>query len=472
MTFTQFLSILRARRWVALTVLAVTVAIAVVLSLVLPKQYTAASSVVVDFKPDPVSAVVYGGVPSPALMATQVDVIASDRVGMRVVRNLKLAENPQVRAQWQEATDGQGSIEQWLVELFHKQMEVVPSRESSVITITYRAPDPRFAAALANAFADAFIQTSLELRVDPARQYAGFFDARAKEARDNLERAQSRLSAFQKEKGIIATDERLDVENNRLNELSTQLVALQAIAAESRSRQAQAQGRQSDRMEEVLANPVISTLKADMSRAEAKLRELSTRLGDANPQVIEAKANIAELQARIAAETRRVTGGVGVTNTINSSREAQVRAELEAQRAKLLRMKESRDEAAVYLRDVENAQRSYDMILTRQNQSALESQAPQSNVNILTQAVPPLEHSSPRLILNTLLALFIGALLAMGLAMLLEMRDRRVRAIDDIGTMLGLPVLGVLPRPNAKRRHRALPMNQRIMNGLPSPREA
>ena len=47
-------------------------------------------------------------------MATQVDIINSERVAQRVVRNLKLADNPQVRAQWLEATEGEGTIEQWL----------------------------------------------------------------------------------------------------------------------------------------------------------------------------------------------------------------------------------------------------------------------------------------------------------------------------------------------------------------------
>jgi succinoglycan biosynthesis transport protein ExoP len=75
---------------------------------------------------------------------------------------------------------------------------VVPARESSVIALSYRAPDPRFAAALANAFVQAYIDTALELRTDPARQYAAFFDTRSKEARDVLEKAQARLTAFQR----------------------------------------------------------------------------------------------------------------------------------------------------------------------------------------------------------------------------------------------------------------------------------
>lgn len=475
MTLGQFLAILRARWWVVLLVLCIIVGSTVAVSLVLPKQYVASASLVVDSKPDPVSAVIYGGAASPVFIATQVDVIRSERVALRVVRNLGLAENPQVREQWLQETKGAGNLEQWLVALFQRQMEVSPSRESSVITIRYRAPDPRFAAALANAFAQAYIDTALDLRVDPAKQYSSFFDSRAKEAREAVERAQSQLSTFQKDNDIVATDERLDVENTRLNELSSQLVALQALASESASRQAQAQSAQADRIQEVLSNPLLGQLKSDVGRGEARLQELSLRLGDNHPQLMEAKASLTELRSRLESETRRVTGGVGVTNIINRQREAEVRASLEAQRTKVLRMKAVRDEGMVLMRDVENAQRTYDAVLARFNQASLESQTTQSNVNVLTQAVAPVFHSSPRVAVNALVAVFVGTLLGLALAVLLELRDRRVRGVDDVVTALGLPNIGVMPGRKSKlalpSRHPSL-MQKRLMAPLRQPGKA
>jgi chain length determinant protein EpsF len=455
--FAQFVAILKARWWVALAVLLLAVVSALGVSLMLPKQYTATASVVVDMKPDPIAAVIYQGMMTPAYMATQVDVLESDRVALRVVRNLKLAENPQVRAQWQESTDGKGTIENWLIQTFKASMNVKPSRESNVISVSYRSADPRFAAALANAFVQAYVDTTLELRVDPAKQYSTFFDVRSKALRDNLEKAQARLSDFQREKGIIAADERFDVENFRLNELSSQLVGLQGLSAEATSRQANA----GNNMQEVLNNPMIASLKLDLSRNEARLKELSSRLGDSHPQVVEAKANLNELRSRIDTETKRVVGGAGVTSSVTRQREAQIRTELEQQRQKVLKMKQLRDEGAVLVRDVENAQRAYDAVLARLNQTSLESETTQSNVNMLTQASPPAEPSSPKVGLNTLLAVLVGSMLGLGATLALEMMDRRVRVGEDVHASLGLPLLGTLPKPSAKRKVGArLPMMQ------------
>ena len=471
MNLGQFLSILKARKWVALLIFSLVVATTVAVSLLLPSQYTGTASVVVDIRPDPVSAMGVPAAPLPGFMATQVDILTSDRVALRVIRDLKLLDSPQIRQQWQDETQGRGSIEQWLVDLLQKKLDVKPSQASNVINITYSAPDPRFAAGLANAFAQAYIATTLELRVDPAKQYTNFFDVRSKDARETLEQAQGKLSAFQREKGIIATDERLDIENARLNELSSQLVQIEAIAAESGSRQAQAQGTSGDKTQEVLNSPVISSMRVDIARNEANLQQLNSRLGDRNPQVIEAKANLAELRARMDAEIRRVTGGVGVTNTINRQREAQVRKELELQRAKVLRMKAVRDEGQVLVREVENAQRAYDAVMARLTQTGLESQTTQSFVNILSAAAPPPVPSSPRILLNTALSVFLGLLLAVGAALTLELFDRRIRAPADVSGNLGLPVIGYMPKPDAKRfvSGRRLSLMQQRVIGLPAP---
>jgi chain length determinant protein EpsF len=463
MSFSQFFSILRARWRLSLLVLTVTVLATIVVSLNLPKRYTATASVVVEVKPDPISGAVYGGMMNPTIMATQADIITSDRVARQVAKNLKLAQNPEIVNQWRESTQGKGVLDDWLAGLLKRQLEIKPSRESNVITINYQAADPTFAATVANAFVQAYIDTTIDLRVEPARQYSGFFNQRAQAAREKLEASQTRLSEYQRARGIVGGDERLDVETQRLNELSSQLVLLQSLAAESSSRSAQV-AKSADRMSEALTDPAVSSLKVELNRAEANLQDLNTRLGQNNPQVIQARASIAELRSRLEAETRRAVGSATVNANVNAARVAEVRSALEAQRAKVLKMKESRDEMSVLQRDVDNAQQAYDAIVGRMNQSSLESQTQQSNVNVLSSAVPPLTQSSPRLGLNIALALVLGTMLAVASAIVRELMDRRVRGPEDLVAALGLPIVGVMPRPAFKGKAPSL-MAQRVISG-------
>jgi polysaccharide biosynthesis transport protein len=471
MSFAQFLAILRARWLAALVVFAVVAGGTLLYSLLTQKSYTASATVVIDVKPDPLGGLLGAGGLTPALVETQLDIIQSDRVALRVVRNLKLADNPGTRAQWQESTGGQGDFELWLSETLQRNLEARPSRASGVITVSYRSPDPKFAAALANAFASAYLQTALELRVDPAKQYTNFFDSRTKEARDNLERAQARASAYQRDNNLISIDERFDIETARLNELSSQLTALQAVAAESTSRQAQAQSAQSDRLSDVLNNPLVASMKADVARTESRLQEMSIRLGDNHPQVQEARATLNEQRTRLETEVRRVTGSVGINNTINRARESEVRASLDAQRAKVLKLKALRDEGQVLQREVENVQRLYEQVAARSNQSSIESQTNQTNLSLLSEARAPNVHSTPRVFLNTALGSVLALVLAVAVALGFEAVDRRVRLPSDIVDAVDLPIIANIPKPARRMLGGAEDsrMRQRLLGSPNSP---
>ncbi len=443
MNFTQFLLILKARSLVALLALGVTVATTVIVSLLLPKSYTATNTLIVDAKAkDPVTGALLPAQLMPGYMATQVDILQSQNVGLKVVQGLKLTENAQVRADFQAATDGQGSIQHWLTDLLLKKLEVTPSRESAAIQVSFSGADPRFAAVVANAFAQAYINTNLELKVEPARQTSQWFEAQIKGLRENLEKAQGKLSSYQRAKGLIASDERIDVETARLAELSSQLVGAQSQTFDSSSRQSQS----GNALAEVEQNPLIQGLKRDLAMGETKLVELGQKVGKNHPQYQRAQAEVDSLRAELNAEMKTVTRSVGTTVKVAQGREADIRNALAAQKARILALKQQRDEAAVLVRDVENAQRVYDTALQRFNQSALESQNTQTDVVVLNPAVPPLEESSPKILLNTILAIFLGGLLGIGLAFLMEMIDRRVRSAEDLSAALDMPVLGEIAK--------------------------
>ena len=185
-----------------------------------------------------------------------------------------------------------------------------------------------------------------------------------------------------------------------------------------------------------------------------------------HPQVIEAQASIAELRDRIAAEASRVNTSVAINSAVSQQRESQIREALEQQREKVLKMKEQRDEASVLLRDVESAQRTYESINARLSQVAIEGQSNQTNVSIIKQAMPPSEPSSPRIMINMILAVLAGGMLAIIVGLTLEIRDRRLRTDFDVTELLELPVLGSIPA-RTKPETRALPWRRKAIEAEP-----
>lgn len=460
MTFDQFLRILRARWKLTLSIFVLVVLAAIVGSLVFPKKYEASATVIIDSRPDAVSPLqTLGGASSMSYLATQIDVIESRAVAQRVVRTMRLGENQTLRADWEKESKGRGNYEVWLADLMSKGVKVKPSRESNVIAIGYEGSDPAFAAAMANAFATAYIDTTVQFRVNPARQYSDFFEERARLARAKLEQAQQKLTQAQEAKGILATDERLDVEVQRLSDLSQQVLALRANRADAQNRSRESQ-RNPSGSPEVIANQLVATLKTELARSEIKLSELLERYGDMHPSVINERANVSNLRSQIQRETNLVTRSLGVTSTVSVNREAEINSAYEAQRDKIMKLKTARSELSVLEREVENAQRIYDAIVARLSQTNLEGSTSQAGVMILSPATEPTKPSSPKILLNILISMVLGALLAMMAAMGIELIDRRVRSSDDLTQLFEVAVLGTLPSPDKRPSRIRLTLSQ------------
>ena len=445
MNLQQLLSVLRARYKAALLVAIATIAVTLPIISLLPKRYTATAAVLVDVRsPDPVASLIF-----PASLATQVEIIQSERVAQRVVSTMRLVDRAGVRDQWAAETGGRGTPEAWLAGLLLRGLAVAPSRDSNIIQITFTHTDPEFAAAIANGFAQAYIDTTVELKVEPARQYARWFENQGKTLRDNLETAQAKLSTFQREKGIIAREGQLDIEMSKLSDLTSQLIRVQSETTDARSKQRSG----SSALPEVSADPVVSSLRGDIGRLEAKLQETALNLGSNHPQYLRMQSEAAALKQQLESELRRVTSSFSATRTVGNDREVELKGAVEAQRNKLLMLGSVRDQLAVLQRDVDAAKNAYDAVSKRYTEASLASQATQANVSVLNPALAPLDPSSPKSPDKMLaMAIVMGIILGIAVAYLLEMLDRRIRSSSDLAEALPFPVLGVIAPASDRRR--------------------
>jgi polysaccharide biosynthesis transport protein len=455
MTFEQLLAVLRARWLIASAVFLLVVSSAMLITLLMPKTYTAYTSVVLDAKPDPFMGAMVAA--SPSYLLTQVDVISSRRVADKVVEDLKLTSIPDLRQRWLNTTGGVGDFKSWVADVIRGGIEARPSRGSNTIRITYEASDPVFAATVANAFVRAYLLVNTEMRNEPAKQFSSLFESNGKVLRERLESAQNRLSEFQQKNGLIISDERLDIETSRLSELSQQLVIAQSAVADSGSRKVAANS-QGERSQDVMGSPLVASLKSELLKQESMLVQLRSRYGDQHPLVQEALSGVATLRAKFDTELRRTAASLGVNNDVNLSRASQISAALDQQRSKVLKLKATRDEAALLIKDVESARAAYESVLSRLNMTTLESQSNVPNVMLLEQAAPPPNASSPRIRVNLAVGFVAGFMLALVITLLVERFDRRLRTLADVENTLGLSLISCVPTfKNVNRTAAAMP---------------
>ena len=462
MVLGQLFRVVRARFKLVATIFLVTLLTTIAVSLIITKKYTAATTIVVDMRgTDPVLG---GAVATPytiqSYLSTQTDIIRSERVVGKVIDTLGLMDDPELIADAQEqqmdAADRTASLRAAVGEALIKKLRVDSSREGSTITISYEGTSAVMTERIVNAFAQAYVAATVDLKTEPAKNFRTWFEEQSKTARAQLEAAQAKMSAAQQASGIVASDERYDVENNRLNELSQQLVLVQTALAESRSRRDTLDRTNRDSMPDIVANPLIQTLKADLGRAEARLEQLSARLGSSHPEYQAAQAEVEGLRGRLATETNRVAGSISSMNSVNAQREAELRASVEAQKAKVLKLRQSRDNLGVLEREVQSAQRALDVVTQRFNETNLESQNRASNVSILTRATVPTEPSRPQPVVNTIVGAIVGLLIAILAALTLEVMQKPLRDPEDLLQASGVPVLAVLPPASSNRPQRLI----------------
>jgi len=238
MNFKLLLDIMKARYLLILGTLLVAVVSAAVLTSLTPKRYSATTSVVVNFQGQ--SPFDTPGIPTQlasTYLETQLDIIRSQKVALRVVELRNLARNKGWRDAYEAADAKSIPIENWIAAQIALNVDVEPLNNSRVVTITYSALAPNEAAEMANGYAKAFEATTLDFATEPARRNAAWFDKQLKVLRTRLETARTRVSDMQVQKGIVALDEKLGTESTRLDDITKNLVEAQMATSAARARQ-------------------------------------------------------------------------------------------------------------------------------------------------------------------------------------------------------------------------------------------
>ncbi len=451
MNASLFFSTLRARFGIFSATLLITVVVATALSLLWPKSYRATTSLVVDTRNEQSLSDSLNGLASSrerlGYIQTQVDILTSPKVALRVVRDLHLAESPKTLAQFAKRKQG-GSVEDWLANALRAGIEVNTS-QSSVLEVNYVADTADSAAAIANGFAKAYMDTMLELRVQPTRQAAEWFDEQLKTLRGDLESAQAKVTAYQREHGIVSADERLDVEQQRLAELSTQVLdaeqrTLMLRGREQEIRDAVAHGASVEQIPGAEASEQVVRMRMELLAGQSKLEMLATQYGERYPEYRRQLAENVNRERALAAELRKAADRATSLRQESERRQGEIRASLDAQRARLLALRTGRDELGVLSNNVETAQRAYDTAMQRFVVSQVESRASQANVSLLNAATVPPNAYRPKVLLNIVLSIFVGTLLGVAFAVVRELTDRHVRTVSDLDVGLDIPQLGVL----------------------------
>lgn len=489
----KYFLLIRAQARLIISVFTVLIVLAGIITYLTPKMYTATSVINFDFNSaNPVDSS-GRSLAEDTYLFTQIDIIKSQNVAQRVENGLSEYERERVVAAFQakktvfdrmlaavsntvssllagddsdneaqvpvdetSAENTKNTLEvrsaySWFARMIGYDLAVEPRFNSRVVEISYTSTDRQIAALLADRFAEAYIATNLEMTIDPARKTTAWFDEQLKSLRKKLEEAQSALTAYQQKQEIVSSDERLDTETSRLQQLSSQLVSAQEATRNAVTEQQKLQavldsGASLTTFEPVFSDPVVQRIKTEIRELEGEYVDLSTTLGENHPRRKRVYSELQAARTRLEAEIKSVTNGIYHTAELAKTREHDLAAALVAQKQVVLDLKKERDRISVLERDVESAQAAYNAALTQLNTTSMQSMLDQTNVSIVDPANVPSRPSSPKIMKNLMLGALAGLVLGIGLAVFMELFGRRVYSKEDITVELGVPLLGHLKK--------------------------
>lgn len=460
MNLTQLLSILTARSKTVLTIFALVIGSSLLVSVLIPKKYLASTDVVIDLKPDPVNGSLASGMMIRPYLKTQADIVGSERLRLMVVDRFSLNANPAYLSNM-PASAPEASARQYAADHLARNLKVVPSRESTMLTISYRSTNPSASAEIANAFARAFIETNIEMRTIPATQRRDWFAKQAVELRAKLDSTQKSLGDFQRKNNIVSADESRDVSTQRLESLSASLTQASDQASDLTQKTSQARdaidNNSSQTIPEVIASTSVQALRAEQSRLRSAYGQQLAVYGKSHPQMRSLGNELWAISNRIGDEIQTIVAGLEKSRDSAIARSERIQEELAAHQSSVLAAKNYREELSLLQRDIENARRAYDSVQEQLSQSNLQSASTYANLFVLSPALTPSRPSSPNMLINILAAIVVGTVLAIGISLLLEFRHRRIHSGVDMTQATGRPVLGQLSQAFGTNKSGAVP---------------
>jgi exopolysaccharide transport family protein len=474
----RLISTIRRRLSLAIAVGAVVFAVAVVVTFLMPARYLGSVDVMIDpvmtdSRAEDVVKVQapMGGLPTDTnTVDSEVEVLRSRALADRVATELGLDRDPEFNTSLQPPnfltflkgltsflkspphaggmTPAQAAHEGVVGNLM-AATSVHRAGMTYLINVGVLSTDSAKAARLANAFADNYVEQQLEAKFQANQNAGDFLNKRMVQLRQEVLDADTAVEQYKIANNLMSA-QGATLTEGEITGLDQQLATTRASQAEAEARlntaRAQmARGSNGEDVGEALDSPVIQHLRQQRATVSAQVADLQGRYGDKHPEMLKAKRQLADIDAQIQAEIKRIISNLEAQAQVARQRTASIQGSVNASKGSLA----GNNRATVRLNELQrNADASkalYEAFLNRFKETSAQSGVEKSNARIVSHSAIPTRPAEPNKLLNLALGFVLAAGAAMAAVMLAEALDNGLTTADDIDSQLDLPSLGSIP---------------------------
>jgi polysaccharide biosynthesis transport protein len=443
----DYLQVLRKHLWLITGVFLVSVITVGVWTFRQVPIYQAAATILIDPEApkilnfQEVSPVGASGPWDPAFYPTQFEIIKSRAVRDKTIQTLRLKlRSPEL------ASDA----------VLRSSLIVDPRRNTRLVMIKVEQADPALAAEIANAVVTAYVQYNLELKMKGASEAVSWLTEEASRLRTKVQESAVALQNYRVKSGILGLEEQRKITAQKIMDFNKGYLEAQAqrLSMEAKVQQITQIAKDKAAAQLVLSvanSPLIEKLRAEISDLEVERSRLLRVYKDKHPEILKIDARIQQVQQRLDAEIQNMVGAAQAEYKAAKAREDTLFNNVTQMRREGQDLNEKEIQYLALQRESETNQQLYDSIAKRLKETGVMGGLETNNVRLVEAATAPSVPVRPRKAWNLGLSIAVGLGLGVALAVAIEYFDNTLRTPDDVERYLGLPVIGIVPKFEAKR---------------------
>ncbi|MBP5976067.1 polysaccharide biosynthesis tyrosine autokinase [Brasilonema sp. CT11] len=390
---------------------------------------------------------------------TEAEVIRSNPIVEKTITSLKL-------------TDKQGTPLE--IDEFLTKLKVKSVKGTDILSISYNSRDPQEAADVVNSLMRYYLENNISVNQTQATAAKRFLSKQLPEIEGRVVRAEAGLRRFKEENKVVALDQEATTGVERLTALSDQITQAQSnlVDAETRSqllqRQLKLNSQQAVDMGNLSQSKAVQQVLTEYQQVENELAVAQTRYTNEHPQIANLMAKAAALRKQLEVRVDENVGKQPVSEQnlqmgeLKQSLTAQlVQSDVErsalANRVTVLKnaYKLSQERLSVLPllqqrqqqleRQLQVARTTYEELLKRSQEVEIVVNQNVGNARVVSAALLPNKAISPKIAFKLALGGFLGILLGVGIALILEAMDQSLKTLEQAQQLFGYPLLNTIP---------------------------
>jgi polysaccharide biosynthesis transport protein len=345
---------------------------------------------------------------------------------------------------------GAATSDDRIIDILLSRVDVSTLGRSYVLSIKAESLNPATAAAIANTLAERYLDYQRRDKIESIDRVDKFLLGRVAELREQVSKSDQAVEDYRRSHDLYKSAGS-GVTAQQLNELNTQLTAAQTAKAEAESRLNEAQemrkgGLNNESVPEVLRSPLITVLKQQLADSERKAAELSASYGARHPALVNARAEVANIQGRVGAEVAKIVDGLAREARSANARYEALSRNFEGVKKQMGSVNDRSIQLESLERDATVNRNLLEAMLLRAKQSTGAETILQANAKLVSPAAPSGAPSYPPKALIAFLGVAGGMMVGAAIALMREGGDHTFRRAEQIESMTGLPVMAVVPQ--------------------------